>query len=66
MGEAISVAVFLSGSEAFMMLSAQAFNVVTSDFNLPGPSSLAFLDRIRQVHREIVLALVTVFRAARS
>jgi CheY-like chemotaxis protein len=31
---------------------------------MPGPSGLAFLDRIRQDHREIVLVLTTAFGAA--
>jgi CheY-like chemotaxis protein len=46
------------------MLSAQAFHVVISDFNRPGPLGLAFLNRIRQNHREIVLVLTTAFGAA--
>lgn len=61
MGEAISVAVCFSSSEALSMLAAQAFDVVVSDHNLSGPSGLELLDRIRQDHREIILVLITAF-----
>ena len=49
MGEGISVAVCFSGSEALAIRSAQAFDVVISDFNMPCPSVLRSLmgsDRI--------------------
>ena len=61
MGEAVSVAVCFSGSEALTVLGTQAFDVVVSDFNMPGPSGLEFLDRIRQDHREIILVLITAY-----
>src|SRR6266487_2633135 len=61
MGEAISVAVCFSGSEALAMLATQAFDVVVSDFNMPGPSGLEFLNRIRQDHREMILVLITAY-----
>lgn len=61
MGEAISVAVCFSGSEALSILATQAFDVVVSDFNMPGPSGLEFLNRIRQDHREIILVLITAY-----
>ena len=61
MGDAISVAVCFSGSEALSMLATQAFDVVVSDFNMPGPSGLEFLKRIRQDYREIILVLITAF-----
>jgi CheY-like chemotaxis protein len=64
MGEATSVAVCFSGSEALSMLGTQAFDVVVSDFNMPGPSGLEFLDRIRQDHREIILVLITAYGTA--
>src|SRR6185503_14058411 len=61
MGEAISVAVCFSGSEALSMLATQAFDVVVSDFNMPGPSGLELLHKIRQDHREIILVLITAY-----
>jgi two-component system response regulator HydG len=61
MGEAITVAVCYSGSEALSMLATQSFDVVVSDFNMPGPSGLEFLNRIRQEHREIILVLITAY-----
>jgi CheY-like chemotaxis protein len=61
MGEAISVAVCFSGSEALSMLSTQAFDVIVSDFNMPGPSGLELLKRIRQDHAEMILVLITAY-----
>ena len=61
MGEAISVAVCFSGSEALSMLATQAFDVVVSDFNMPGTSGLEFLSKIRQDHREMILVLITAY-----
>ena len=40
LGEASSVAVCFSGSEALSMLATQEFDVVVSDFNMPGLSGL--------------------------
>ena len=61
MGEAISVAVCFSGSEALAMLATQAFDVVVSDFNMPGPSGLELLNRIRQDYGEMILVLITAY-----
>jgi CheY-like chemotaxis protein len=61
MGEAISVAVCFSGSEALSLLGTQAFDVVVSDFNMPGSSGLEFLNRIRQDDREMILVLITAY-----
>jgi CheY-like chemotaxis protein len=61
MGDAISVAVCFSGSEALSMLATQAFDVVVSDFNMPGPLGLEFLKRIRHEYREIILVLITAY-----
>jgi CheY-like chemotaxis protein len=61
LGEAISVAVCFSGSEALSMLATQAFDVVVSDFNMPGPSGLEFFHRIRQDYREMILVLITAY-----
>jgi len=61
LGEAISVAVCFSGLEALSMLATQSFDVVVSDFNMPGPSGLEFLNRIRQDHGEMILVLITAY-----
>ena len=61
MGEVISVAVCFSSSEALSILATQPFDVVVSDFNMPGPSGLEFLSKIRQEHGEIILVLITAY-----
>jgi CheY-like chemotaxis protein len=61
MGEATSIAICFSGSEALSMLATQTFDVIVSDFNMPGPSGLEFLSRIRQNHRDMILVLVTAY-----
>ena len=61
MGEAVSVAVCYSGSEALSILSTQAFDVMVSDFNMPGPSGLEFLNKIRQDYRGMILVLITAY-----
>ena len=61
MGKAITVAICFSGSEALSLLATERFDVVISDFNMPGPSGLELLKRIRQDHREIVLVLITAY-----
>ena len=61
MGEAASVAVCFSGPEALSILSTQVFDVMVSDFNMPGPSGLEFLKRIRQDYEEMILVLITAY-----
>src|SRR6266540_4622829 len=61
MGEAISVAICFSDSEALSMLATQKFNVVISDFNMPGMSGLELLSKIRPDHREMILVLITAY-----
>ena len=61
MGEAVSVAICFSGSEALSMLATQRFNVVISDFHMPGISGLELLNKIKQDHREMILVLITAF-----
>ena len=59
MGNAVSVDICLSGSETLSRLATQRFDVVISDFNMPGGSGLELLNKIRQDHREMVLVLIT-------
>ena len=61
MGGATSVAACCSATEALSMIATQAFDVVVSDFNMPGPSGLEFLSRIRQDHGETILVLITAY-----
>ena len=61
MGKAISVAICFSDSDAHSMLATQRFDVVISDFNMPGPSGLEFLNKIRQDHRDMILVLITAY-----
>jgi DNA-binding response OmpR family regulator len=61
MGKGISVAVCFSSYEAFSMLATEAFDLVISDFNLPGMSGLEFLNKIRQDHCETILVLITAY-----
>jgi len=61
MGKAIFVAVCFSGSQALSMLAAQRFDVVISEFNLPGMSGLELMNKIRQDNRQTILILTTSY-----
>ena len=61
MGKAISVAVCFSGSEALSMLAIQRFDVVISDFNIPGVSGLELIKKIWPDHRETIFVLTTAY-----
>ena len=61
MGKAISVAVCFSGSEALLMLANQRFDVVISDFNMPGISGLELFNKLQQDYHETILVLITAF-----
>jgi DNA-binding NtrC family response regulator len=61
MGRAIPVAVCFNDSEALAMLATQRFDVVISDFNMPGVSGLELLNKIRQDHPEMILVLITAY-----
>lgn len=64
LGEASSVAVCLSGYEALSMFTTQEFDVVISDFHMPGLTGLELLSRIRQDHPEMILVLITAYGTA--
>ena len=61
MGEANSVLSCSSGPEAFAMLATQSFDVVISDFHMPGMSGLELLKKIRQDYSETSLMLITAY-----
>ena len=61
MGKAISVDVCFSGSEALSMLAIQRFDVVISDFDIPGVSGFELINKIRQDYRETILILTTAY-----
>lgn len=61
MGEQVSVAACLSGSEALSLLGDQAFDVIISDYNMPGTSGLELLERIREQYGEMALVLITAY-----
>ena len=61
MGKAISVIFCSSGPEAFALLATQSFDMVISDFHMPGMSGLDLLKKIRQDHYDTSLVLITAF-----
>ena len=61
MGKANSVIFCSSGPEAIALLATQSFDVVISDFHMPGLSGLDLLKKIRQDHAETSLVLITAF-----
>ena len=61
MGKAISAAFCFNDTEALAMLATQRFDVVISDFNIPGVSVLELMNKIRQAHRETILILTTAY-----
>ena len=61
MGGAISVDVCFNDTEALAMLTTRRFDVVISDFNMPGASGLELLNKIRQKHSEMILVLITAY-----
>jgi len=61
MGKAISVIFCSSGPEAFALLATQSFDMVISDFHMPGMSGLDLLKKIRHDHCETSLVLITAY-----
>lgn len=61
LGKANSIIFCSSGPEAIALLATQPFDVVISDFNMPGLSGLDLLKKIRQDHAETSLVLITAF-----
>jgi DNA-binding response OmpR family regulator len=61
MGKAISVSICFTDSEALSILATQKFDVVISDFNMPGVSGLELLNKIRPDHRDMILVLITAY-----
>jgi DNA-binding response OmpR family regulator len=61
MGKAISVIFCSNSTEAFALLATQSFDMVISDFNMPGMSGLELLKKIRQDHCETSLLLITAY-----
>lgn len=61
MVRAMSVSVCFNSSDALLRLATQRFDVVISDFNMPGASGLELLSQIRREHREIILVLITAY-----
>ena len=45
----------------FSMLATQRFDVVISDFNIPGASGLELINKIRQDYHETILILTTAY-----
>jgi len=61
MGTATSVVFCSSSPDAFVMLATQRFDAVISDLHMPGMSGLELLKKIRQVHHETSLILITAY-----
>ena len=61
LGKAVSVVFCSDGSKAQALLAVQAFDLVISDFNMPGMSGLELLKKIKQYHRETSLILITAY-----
>ena len=61
MGKAVSVTFCASGPEALALLATQAFNLVISDFHMPGMTGLELLKQIQQDHHKTSLILITAY-----
>jgi len=61
MGKTVSVTFCSSAAEALALLATQPFNLVISDFHMPGMSGLELLKKIKQDNQKIKLVLITAF-----
>ena len=61
MGKGISVVFCANGPEALALLATQAFDLVISDFHMPGMSGLELLKQIKQDHHGTRLVLITAY-----
>ena len=61
MGKTVSVTFCVSGDEALALLATQVFNLVISDFHMPGMSGLDLLKQVRHDHHAINLVLITAY-----
>ena len=59
MGKGISVVFCANGPEALTLLATQPFDLVISDFHMPGMSGLELLKQIKQDHHGMQLVLIT-------
>lgn len=60
-GAGISVVLCFNSSEALSLLATRTIDVVVSNFDMPGPSGLELLRRIRNDHPETTLVLSTAY-----
>jgi CheY-like chemotaxis protein len=61
MGKGTSVVFCANGPEALALLATQTFDLVISDFHMPGMSGLELLKQIKQDHHETRLVLITAY-----
>ena len=61
MGGAVLTSVCYSGPEALAILGNQPFDVIISDFSMPGMSGQELLVQVRQDHPKIIPVLTTAY-----
>ena len=61
MGKAISVTFCSDGTQALALIAIQKFNLVISDFHMPGMSGLELIKHIKPDHRETSFILITAY-----